>query len=72
MQECKPIKVPILVGVKLSADQCPKTWEEEEEMLHVPYASEVGIFMYAMVCTRLDISHEVGVCQNQGRIIGQQ
>jgi hypothetical protein len=25
MQGCKQIKVPILVGVKLFADQCPKT-----------------------------------------------
>ena len=29
MQECKPVKVPIPIGVKLSADQCPKTHEEE-------------------------------------------
>ena len=25
MQEIKPVKVPILVGVKLSVEQCPKT-----------------------------------------------
>ena len=30
-------------------------------MAHVPYASAVGRLMYAMVCTRLDISHAVGV-----------
>jgi hypothetical protein len=30
-------------------------------MSHVPYASEVGSLMYAMVCTRLDIAHAVGV-----------
>jgi hypothetical protein len=61
MQECKPVKVPIPVGVKLSVDQCPKTHEEEEDMSHVPYASAVGSLMYAMVCTRLDIAHAVGV-----------
>ena len=33
MQECKPVKVPIPVGAKLSADQCPKTHEEEETCL---------------------------------------
>ena len=49
MQECKPVKVPILVGVKLSTYQCPKTHEEEEDMSHVPYASAVGSLMYAMV-----------------------
>jgi hypothetical protein len=61
MQECKPVKVPIPVGVKLSADQCPKTHEEEEDMSHVPYASAVGSLMYAMVCTRPDIAYAVGV-----------
>jgi hypothetical protein len=30
-------------------------------MSHVPYASAVGSLMYAMVCTRLDIAHAVGV-----------
>jgi hypothetical protein len=61
MQECKLVKVPIHVGVNLSEDQCPKTREEEEDMSHVPYASVVGSLMYAMVCTRLDIAHEVGI-----------
>jgi hypothetical protein len=61
MQECKLIKVPIPVGVKLSVDQCPKTHEEEEDMSHVPYASAVGSLMYAMVCTRPYIAHAVGV-----------
>jgi hypothetical protein len=61
MQECKPVNVPISVGVKLYVNQCPKTDEEEEDMSHVPYASAVGILMYAMVCTRPNISHAVGV-----------
>jgi hypothetical protein len=55
------ITVPILVGVKLSADQCPKTHEEEEDMSRVPYASVVGSLMYAMVFTRSDIAQVVGV-----------
>jgi hypothetical protein len=61
MQECKQVKVPIHVGVKLFADQCPKTHEEEEDMSHVPYASEVGSLMYEMVCTRKNIAHALGV-----------
>jgi len=61
MQESKPVKVPIPIGVKLSVEQCPKTQEEEEDMSRVPYASAVGSLMYAMVCTRPDIAHAVGV-----------
>eukprot|EP00253_Pinus_taeda_P003817 PITA_03817 len=59
--DSKPVKVTIPVGVRLSTEQCPKTQEEEEDMPHVPYASSIGSLMYAMVCTRPDIAHEVGV-----------
>eukprot|EP00253_Pinus_taeda_P022624 PITA_22624 len=61
MHDSKPLKVPIPIGVKLSAEQCLKTQEEEEDMSHVPYASAVGNLMYVMVCTRTDIAHAVGV-----------
>jgi hypothetical protein len=63
-QESKPVKVPITVGVKLSTDQCPETQEEEDDMSHVPYASAVGSFMYAIICTRLRIAHEMGVLRS--------
>jgi hypothetical protein len=46
MHECKSVKVPILVSVKLSADQHPKTHEQEEDMSCVPYVSAVGSLMY--------------------------
>eukprot|EP00253_Pinus_taeda_P023201 PITA_23201 len=41
--------------------KCPKMQEEEEYMYHVPYASAFVSLMYAMVYTRLDIAHAVGV-----------
>ena len=42
------MNVLIPVGKKMSAEQCPKAQEEEEDMFRVPYASEVGfqIFMW--------------------------
>jgi hypothetical protein len=61
MHECKPIKVPILVGVNLFVDHCLKTREEEEDMYHALYASVVGNLMYTMVFTRPNIAHEMGV-----------
>lgn len=54
------MKVPIPVGVKLSDEDYPKR-QEEEDMSRVPYESAVGSLMYAMVCTRPDIPHAVGV-----------
>eukprot|EP00253_Pinus_taeda_P032818 PITA_32818 len=39
----------------------PRDDEEMQYMSHVPYANAVGNLMYAMVSTRPDISHAVGV-----------
>jgi len=61
MNDSKLVKVPIHVGVNLFTKQCPKTQEEEEDMSRVPYASEVGSLVYAMVYTRPDITRAVGV-----------
>ena len=46
---------------KLSKEQSPKTGEERDHMTLVPYASAVCSLMYAMVCTRPNIVHAVGV-----------
>ena len=39
----------------------PTTVEEREYMTHVPYASAVGSLMYAIVCTRPDLSQTVSM-----------
>ena len=45
----------------LYKDQCPKTTEEKEQMRAVPSVSAVSSLMYAMLCTRRDIYHVVGL-----------
>jgi hypothetical protein len=40
---------------------CPKTHEEIKYMSRVPYSSTIDSLMYAMVCTRPNIVHAVGV-----------
>ena len=47
--------------MKLSASLSPSLDDEQECMSRVPYANVVSGLMYAMVCTRPDISHAVGV-----------
>nr|GEW45106.1 hypothetical protein [Tanacetum cinerariifolium] len=47
-----------ILGIKIyrdSKDLCPKTDEELDQMSRVLYASKVGLIMYAMTCTRLDV-----------------
>ncbi|CAA0842073.1 Uncharacterized mitochondrial protein AtMg00810 [Striga hermonthica] len=61
MDKAKPVNTPLARHFRLSKDQSPQTKEEEEFMAKILYASTIGSLMYAMVCTRLDIGHEVGV-----------
>ncbi|RVW80140.1 Retrovirus-related Pol polyprotein from transposon TNT 1-94 [Vitis vinifera] len=61
MNEAKPVSTPLGSHFKLSKEQSPKTEEERDHMSKVPYASAIGSLMYAMVCTRSDIAHAVGV-----------
>ena len=48
-------------GVKLSKTQCPSTTDERSRMSAIPYASAVGSIMYAMICTRPDVSYALSV-----------
>nr|GEW42722.1 retrovirus-related Pol polyprotein from transposon TNT 1-94 [Tanacetum cinerariifolium] len=61
MQDCKPISTSFPSNVKLSSKMSHSSEEERMEMSRVPYASAVGSLMFAMICTRLDIAHAVGV-----------
>ena len=61
MKNAKVVRTPLPGHLKLTKEMCPKTQEEEDKMSKVPYATIVGSLMYAMVCTRPDIAHVVGV-----------
>ena len=61
MENAKAVSTPLPGHLKLTKEMCPKTQEEEDNMSKVPYASAVGSLMYAMVCTRPDIAHAMGV-----------
>ncbi|CAJ2658330.1 unnamed protein product [Trifolium pratense] len=62
MSKAKPVSTPLAGHLKLSSEQCPTSEKDKEDMKKkIPYASAVGSLMYAMVCTRPDIAHAVGV-----------
>ncbi|RVW72813.1 Retrovirus-related Pol polyprotein from transposon TNT 1-94 [Vitis vinifera] len=61
MNEAKPVSTSLGSHFKLSKEQSPKIGEERDHMSKVPYTSAIGSMMYAMVCTRPDIAHAMGV-----------
>ncbi|GJV40635.1 hypothetical protein Tco_1419075 [Tanacetum coccineum] len=56
MENSKKRNVPLHHGIKISKDLCSKTDKELDKMSRVPYASPIGLIMYAMICTRRDVS----------------
>ncbi|GJX28460.1 putative RNA-directed DNA polymerase [Tanacetum coccineum] len=56
MENSKKGNLPLHHGIKISSDLCPKTDDELDKMSRVPYASAIGSIMYAMTCTRPDVS----------------
>ncbi|CAA0814313.1 Uncharacterized mitochondrial protein AtMg00810 [Striga hermonthica] len=61
MNIAKLVRVPLGSQFKLSNKDSPQDNSEKEKMRVTPYASAIGSLMYAMVCTRPDIAHAVGV-----------
>ncbi|GJR85744.1 putative RNA-directed DNA polymerase [Tanacetum coccineum] len=56
MENSKKENLPLHHGIKISKDLCLKTNDELDKMSRVPYASAIGSIMYAMTCTRPDVS----------------
>ncbi|GKD99518.1 transposable element [Tanacetum coccineum] len=60
-KQTKRVSTPLASQFKISAAMSPKDDAERAYMEKVPYANVVGSLMYAMICTRPDISHAVGM-----------
>ena len=61
MEGGKAISTPLPPYAKLSHDDCPQMDVETAEMSRIPYATAVGSLMYAMVATRPNLAHAIGV-----------
>ena len=57
MESSKKGNVPIHHSVKLSKSQCHGSSQEHDQMSRVPYVSTIGSILYAMICTRPDVSY---------------
>ncbi|KAK8593699.1 hypothetical protein V6N12_045774 [Hibiscus sabdariffa] len=61
MEESKRGFLPMRHGISLSKEMCPLTPQERERMSQIPYASAIGSIMYAMICTRPDLSYALSM-----------
>ena len=61
MEGSKKGTLPTAHGITLSKKHCPQTDAELDSMSEVPYASAIGSIMYAMICTRPDVSFALSV-----------
>ena len=61
MDQSKRGYVPMVSGITLSKSLCPQTQDERTHMNMIPYASAIGSVMYAMLCTRPDVSYALSV-----------
>ncbi|KAK8586408.1 hypothetical protein V6N13_010001 [Hibiscus sabdariffa] len=61
MEESKRGFLPMRHGISLSKEMCPSTPQERERMSQIPYASAIGSIMYAMICTRPDLSYALSM-----------
>ncbi|KAG8490441.1 hypothetical protein CXB51_016092 [Gossypium anomalum] len=59
IRSAKPVSTPLAAHFRLSSTLSPQSDDEIEYMSHVPYSSAVGSLMYAMVCSRPDLSYAV-------------
>ena len=61
MQDSKRGYLPMSHGITLRKSQCPNPKDERERMSKIPYASAIGSIMYAMLCTKPDVSYALSI-----------
>jgi hypothetical protein len=71
MNNVKSIKIHLPYYFKISSSLYPSNKEENNYVSHLSYCSVAGSLMYAMVCTRLDISHAIGVVSRYKENLGR-
>ena len=49
-------------GIHFSKAMCLKTQDERDRMSRTQYALAIGSIMYAMLCTRHDVTYALSIC----------
>ena len=61
MEESKRGSLPMIHGISLSKEMCPLSSQERQRMSKIPYDSAICSNMYAMICTRPDVSYALSM-----------
>ncbi|KAI5424381.1 hypothetical protein KIW84_030535 [Lathyrus oleraceus] len=61
--------IPMQHGPCLSKTQSPSNKEERDHMNKIPYASAIGSIMYAMLCTRPDVSYALNATSQEEVVV---
>ena len=72
MKDSTPVSTPLAAHFKLSSRLCPNIGADKAFMSKFPYTSAVGSLMYAMICTRPDLSHAVSVVSKYMANLGKE
>ena len=48
-------------GIVITTKNCPKSLDDKDRMYKVPYSYAIGSIMYAMICTRPDVSYALSM-----------
>ena len=71
MQNSKRGFLPMWHGISLSKTQCPTMQDERDRMSKIPYASTIGFTMYAMLCTRPNVSYALSMTRRYQSVPGE-
>ncbi|WVZ84014.1 hypothetical protein U9M48_031098 [Paspalum notatum var. saurae] len=72
MENCKLVDVPLITGTKLSNELCPNTTEKKQRMKSIHYSLALGCLMCAMLFTRPDLSHAIGILSRYQKNHGEE
>ena len=71
MQNSKRGFLPMCHGISLSKTQCQTMQDKRDRMSKIPYAYAIGSIMYAMLCTRPDVSYALSMTRNYQSDLGE-